>query len=183
MATCTRDLVEDEEHIFRSQLPEVQVPNDITLPEFVLQNAELYGEHVAFVEAVSGKAYTYSKVVRDTNRFAKALSSLRLRKGQVVLVVLPNVAEYAIVALGIMAAGGVFSGVNPAAHILEIKKQMETAEAKLVVTDSANFEKVKIETVVFITPSQVFRLLCLWLGLRTGKGIKATSDHIGGGID
>lgn len=143
MATCIRDSVEDEEHIFRSQLPEVQVPDDITLPEFVLQNAESYADNVAFVEAVSGKAYTYREVVRDTSRFAKALSSLRLKKGQVVIVVLPNVAEYAIVALGIMAAGGVFSGVNPAAHISEIKKQVEVADAKLVVTNSSSFEKVK----------------------------------------
>lgn len=118
------------------------MPCDITLPEFVLQNAESYAENVAFVEAMSGKAYTYREVLRDTNRFSKALHSLRLKKGHVVLVVLPNVAEYAIVALGIMTAGGVFSGVNPAAHISEIKKQVEVAEAKLVVTNAANFEKV-----------------------------------------
>ncbi|KAA0034187.1 4-coumarate--CoA ligase-like 1 [Cucumis melo var. makuwa] len=143
MTTRNQDSVQDEKHIFRSQLPEVQVPCDITLPEFVLQNAESYAENVAFVEAMSGKAYTYREVLRDTNRFSKALHSLRLKKGHVVLVVLPNVAEYAIVALGIMTAGGVFSGVNPAAHISEIKKQVEVAEAKLVVTNAANFEKVR----------------------------------------
>ena len=37
---------------------------------------------------------------RDGERFSKALRSLGLRKGHVVIVLLPNVVEYAIVALG-----------------------------------------------------------------------------------
>jgi 4-coumarate--CoA ligase len=142
METYLQNLAQHEEHIFRSRFPAVPVP-DITLPEFVLQNAELYANKVAFVEAVTGNEVTYSDVVRDTRRFSKALSSLGIRKGYVVIVVLPNVAEYAIVALGIMAAGGVFSGANPTAHASEIKKQVEAAEAKLIVTNGPNYEKVK----------------------------------------
>ncbi|KAH7570509.1 hypothetical protein ACOSP7_018707 [Xanthoceras sorbifolium] len=135
-------LAHNEEQIFRSRYPAVPVP-DVTLPEFVLQDVELYGDKVAFVEAVTGKAYTYSEVARDIRRFAKALRSLGLRKGRVVVVVLPNVAEYGIVALGIMAAGGVFSGANPTAHSSEIKKQVEAADAKLIVTSGPIYEKVK----------------------------------------
>jgi 4-coumarate--CoA ligase len=59
-----------------------------------------------------------------------------------VIVVLPNVVEYAIVALGIMDSGGVFSGANPASHTSEIKKQVESADAKLIVTNSTTHEKV-----------------------------------------
>ncbi|CAL1378330.1 unnamed protein product [Linum trigynum] len=132
-----------DQHIFRSEYPAVPVPDNVTLPEFVLQDAELYAEKVAFVDAFTGKSYTYSDVVRDTRRFAKALRSLGLRKKHVVVVMLPNVAEYGIVALGIMAAGGVFSGINPASHPSEIKKQVEAADAKLIVTDDVNYEKVK----------------------------------------
>ncbi|XP_062155135.1 4-coumarate--CoA ligase-like 1 [Alnus glutinosa] len=142
MGTNAQKLAEDDEHIFRSRFPAVPVP-DITLPEFVLQDAESYAGKVAFVEPVTGKEVTYGDVVRDTRRFSKALRSLGLSKGGVVIVVLPNVAEYAIVALGIMAAGGVFSGANPAAHASEIKKQVEAAEAKLIVTNGPSYEKVK----------------------------------------
>ncbi|TQD71802.1 hypothetical protein C1H46_042670 [Malus baccata] len=131
MGTFVQNSAQGDEHIFRSWSPDVRVPDNITLPEFVLQNAELYAGNVAFVEAVTGKKITYGKVVRDTRRFAKALRSLGLKKGQVVVVVLPNVAEYAIVALGIMAAGGVFSGSNPSGHASEIKKQVEVAPAEL----------------------------------------------------
>ncbi|KAJ0095625.1 hypothetical protein Patl1_16954 [Pistacia atlantica] len=133
----------NEEIIFRSKYPGVAVPDNLTLPDFVLQDAELYADKVAFVEAMSGKAYTYGEVVRDIKRFAKALKSLGLRKGRVVIVVLPNVAEYGIVALGIMSAGGVFSGANPTAHISELEKQVEAADAKLIVTNGTVYEKVK----------------------------------------
>ncbi|KAK7302282.1 hypothetical protein RJT34_13168 [Clitoria ternatea] len=134
---------EEEEHIFRSQYSPVPIPDNVTLPEFVLQNSELYADKVAFVDAVTGKGITHGEVVRDIQRFSKALRSLGLRKGHVVVVVLPNVVEYAIVALGIMAAGGVFSGANPASHVSEIKKQAESSDAKLIVTNSTNYEKVK----------------------------------------
>ncbi|TXG56042.1 hypothetical protein EZV62_017355 [Acer yangbiense] len=137
-------VAQNDEQIFRSRYPTVSVP-DLTLPEFVLQDAELYADKVAFVEAVTGKSYTYSEVARDTRRFAKALRSLGLRKGRVVVVVLPNVAEYGIVALGIMAAGGVFSGANPTAHSSEIKKQVEAADAKLIVTSGPIYEKVMVK--------------------------------------
>ncbi|KAJ4976839.1 hypothetical protein NE237_001945 [Protea cynaroides] len=140
--THLQETMEEKEHIFQSLYPAVAVPNNMTLSEFVLHEAELYAEKVAFVEAVSGKQYTYGQVIRDTRRFAKALRSLGLRKGRVVVVVLPNMAEYAIVALGIMAAGGVFSGANPLAHSSEIRKQAELADAELIVTVASMFEKV-----------------------------------------
>ncbi|XP_010530553.1 PREDICTED: 4-coumarate--CoA ligase-like 1 [Tarenaya hassleriana] len=135
--------MQNDDHIFRSKYSSVPIPDNITLPEFVLQGVEEHVEKVAFVEAVTGKAYTYGEVKRDTARLAKALASLGLRKGHVVVVVLPNVAEYGIIALGIMSAGGIFSGANPAAHVSEIKKQVEASRARGIITDPTNYEKVK----------------------------------------
>ncbi|XP_057530470.1 4-coumarate--CoA ligase-like 1 [Amaranthus tricolor] len=133
----------EEEIIFRSRFSPVPIPDNLSLPDFVLQDAELYSDNVAFVDASTGKKYTYGQVAKDTNRFARALRSLGLRKGHVVIVVLPNVPEYGIVALGIMAAGGVFSGANPAAHASEISTQAEAADAKLIVTIGTIYDKVK----------------------------------------
>lgn len=144
MATPFVTFSAQEENIFRSRYPAVPVPENVTLPDFVLQDYELYSDRVAFVEAVTGKAYTYGELVRETRRFTKALRSIGIRKGHVVIVVLPNVAEYGIVALGIMATGGVYSGVNPAAHESEIKKQVLAANAKLIVTNDLSYEKVML---------------------------------------
>ncbi|KAL0919883.1 hypothetical protein M5K25_012008 [Dendrobium thyrsiflorum] len=138
--------MEAEEHIFRSKHPSVPVPESLTLPGFVLAGAEKYADKVALVEAggdSGGKTLTYGEVARDTRRFAWALQSFGLRKGHVVVVALPNLAIYPVVALGIMAAGGVFSGVNPLATPAEIRKQVEDSEAKLIVADASTYHKVK----------------------------------------
>ncbi|KAK4393179.1 4-coumarate--CoA ligase-like 1 [Sesamum angolense] len=142
MGTVAQNL-KQEEIIFHSKYPPVQVPDDVTLPEFVLSNVELYQDKVAFVDSVTGKGCTYGEVSRDVKRFSRALRSLGLRKGRVVVVLLPNVPVYATIALGIMAAGGIFSGANPSAHASEIKKQAEAADAKLIVTDGSTHHKVK----------------------------------------
>ncbi|OMO60521.1 AMP-dependent synthetase/ligase [Corchorus capsularis] len=173
-----------DEHIFRSKYPPVSVPDNLTLPEFVLQDAELYADKVAFVEAVSGKSYTYREVVRDTGRFAKALRSLGLKKGHVVIVVLPNIAEYGIVALGIMASGGVFSGANPASHASEIKKQAEAANAKLIVTNGPSYEKVKdLEIPVIVLGEERIESAMNWDDLleaadRAGGATRCSKDEV-----
>lgn len=132
----------EEQFIFRSKYSSVSIPEHVTLPEFVLGDAEAYADKVAVVEASTGKSYTYREVVRETSRFAKALRLLGLRKGNVVVVALPNIALYPVVALGVMAAGGVFSGVNPLAMPAEIAKQVENSEAKLIVADKLAHDKV-----------------------------------------
>ncbi|KAJ8484980.1 hypothetical protein OPV22_017465 [Ensete ventricosum] len=133
----------EEQFIFRSNYSSVSIPEHVTLPEFVLADAEAYADKVAVVEASTGKSYTYREVVRETSRFAKALRSLGLRKGTVVVVALPNVVLYPVVALGVMAAGGVFSGVNPLAMQAEIAKQVKDSEAKFIVADKLAHDKVK----------------------------------------
>jgi hypothetical protein len=45
---------EEEEHIFRSRFPPVDVPDGITVPEFVLAGAEAYADKVALAEAAPG---------------------------------------------------------------------------------------------------------------------------------
>ncbi|XP_062185746.1 4-coumarate--CoA ligase-like 9 [Phragmites australis] len=135
---------EGQEHIFRSRFPPVAVPDDVTVPEFVLAGAEAYADKVALVEAApGGRSYTYGEVARDMARFARALRSVGVRKGHVVVVALPNLAVYPVVSLGIMSAGAVFSGVNPRALGTEIKKQVEDSEAKLVVANEVAYDKVK----------------------------------------
>ncbi|KAJ6346978.1 hypothetical protein OIU76_003634 [Salix suchowensis] len=101
-----------------------------------------YADKAAFVQAVTGKTYTFAEVVRDTRRFARALRSLGLRKGHVVIVAFQMLPEYGIVAPAIMASGGVFSGAQPAAHESEFKKQVEAAGANLSVTNDINYGKV-----------------------------------------
>nr|BDR24742.1 acyl-CoA synthetase 5 [Cryptomeria japonica] len=135
---------EEEEIIFRSPFPAVLVPENISLPEFVLRTDwkenEKFSNNVALVEASTGKEYTYDQVFSLTKKVAGGLvQTVGVLKGDVVLVVLPNMAEYPIIVLGIMLAGAVFSGSNPAAHVTEIEKQVRDSGAKFLVTVSSVF--------------------------------------------
>ncbi|ERN12583.1 hypothetical protein AMTR_s00025p00217630 [Amborella trichopoda] len=130
------------EHIFTSKFPAVPVPY-LTLPEFVLENWEKYEEKVAIVEAIGGKEFTYRQVVDGVRDFGNGLKGMGMVKGSVVIVLLPNIAEYPIIALGVMSAGGVFSGSNPLAHPSEVRKQVEDSGAKLIVTNGPCYEKVR----------------------------------------
>nr|QJX14325.1 (4-hydroxy)-benzoate coenzyme A ligase [Anthoceros agrestis] len=135
----------EPEHIFRSSLPAAAIPN-VTVPEYILLNAiRPEDEHrVAVVDASDERQYTYGQTRILVKNVAAGLRNLLgIRKGDVVFVLLPNTAEYFILVLGIMWAGGVYSGGNPYAHPGEIEKQIQDSEAKVVVTDSTYFEKVK----------------------------------------
>ena len=171
------DAEEEQEHIFRSRFPPVAVPDDVTVPEFVLAGAEAYADNVALVEAApGGRSYTYGEVVRDVARFARALRSVGVRKGHVVVVALPNLAVYPVVSLGIMSAGAVFSGVNPRAIAAEIKKQVEDSEAKLVVTNEVAYDKVKDAGVPVISIGDDMERL---LGAISWDELLAAADRAG----
>ncbi|KAK3142984.1 hypothetical protein QOZ80_4BG0355780 [Eleusine coracana subsp. coracana] len=170
---------EEEEHIFRSRFPPVTIPDDVTLPEFVLAGSEAYADKVALVEAApGGRSYTYGEVSRDVARFARALRSVGVRKGHVVVVALPNLTVYPVVSLGIMSAGAVFSGVNPRALAAEIKKQVEDSEAKLVVADAVAFNKVKDAGVPVIGIGDVESMP----GAISWDELLAAADRTGAGV-
>ncbi|KAL5216132.1 hypothetical protein ABZP36_007533 [Zizania latifolia] len=133
----------EHEHVFQSRFPLVAVPDGITVPEFMLEGTDAYADMVALVEAVpGGRSYMYGEVVRDTARFARALRSMGIRKGHVIMVVLPSLAVYPVVSLGVMSTGAVFFDVNLRALTAVIKKQVEDSEAKLVVANKGTYDKV-----------------------------------------
>ncbi|KAJ7568478.1 hypothetical protein O6H91_01G034100 [Diphasiastrum complanatum] len=131
-----------EKYIFTSQLPRAPIPDNLTIPEYVLQDLDVYAHKIAVVDASDGRQYTYKEVGILVNNVAGGLIDLGLQKGDVVFVLLPNVAEYFILVLGIMSAGAVFSGCNPSSHPLEIQKHIQNSEAKVIITNAANFGKL-----------------------------------------
>lgn len=146
---ATPDLINPDatadEHIFESALPFNPLPSTgaRTLQEYVLKDVEKYSNRVALVDASDGRQYTYGQVKLLAKNVASSLANqFGIKKGDVVFVLLPNVAEYFIFVLGIISVGAVFSGSNPAAHASEIEKQVENSDAKLVITDAKAYDKI-----------------------------------------
>lgn len=133
-----------KEHIFKSMMPLNPIPNTgNTLHQYVLFDIEKHVNRVALVDTSDGRQYTYGEVQALSKNVAAGMANqFNIKKGDVVFVLLPNVAEYFIFVLGIISIGAVFSGSNPSAHLSEIAKQVEDSEAKLIITNAKAYEKV-----------------------------------------
>lgn len=87
--------------------------------------------------------FTYGDLQRQTNRFANALRSLDIAKGDRVYCLLGRVPELYVAALGSLKAGAVFCPLFSAFGPEPIKARMGIGEAKLLVT-SEHFYRRKI---------------------------------------
>jgi acyl-CoA synthetase (AMP-forming)/AMP-acid ligase II len=62
---------------------------------------------------LSGRKYSHLDVYKQSRSFAAALKQHGLKYGDVVVILLPNMPEYAAIVLGILNAGVVPSPFNP----------------------------------------------------------------------
>lgn len=64
--------------------------------------------------AITGRGYTYEQAFKLSNIFAANLrTKLKVRDGDVIAVMLPNIPDYPLVNLGILEAGAVITSINP----------------------------------------------------------------------
>lgn len=64
--------------------------------------------------ATTGRGYTYEQAFKLSNTFAANLrTKINIRDGDVVAIMLPNVPDFPLVAMGILEAGGVITTINP----------------------------------------------------------------------
>jgi benzoate-CoA ligase family protein len=83
-----------------------------------------------------GQVITYAQLADATNRASAVLKSLDLQAEQRVLLMLPDVPQFATAWLGTVQAGGVVSAVNPALKPDEVQYYLNYTRAKLCVTDA-----------------------------------------------
>jgi acyl-CoA synthetase (AMP-forming)/AMP-acid ligase II len=89
---------------------------------------------MALVEASSGRAYTYGELDHLIGRCAAGLTALGFGLGETLVMFLPNLPEWPIVALGAMSAGGAVSGANLMSSASELAYQLRDAKSRFVVT-------------------------------------------------
>jgi acyl-CoA synthetase (AMP-forming)/AMP-acid ligase II len=117
----------------RSDLPEVEVGGS-TVPAFVLRHAARLGGKPALVDGLSGRTISYRELAAGVDRVAAGLAARGFAPGDVLAVHFPNLPEYALIAYGAMAAGGIVTGANPGSTVEELAGQLEAAGASLMVT-------------------------------------------------
>ncbi|HEX4130762.1 MAG TPA: AMP-dependent synthetase/ligase [Pirellulales bacterium] len=97
------------------------------------------GERVAVHARRGGemRAHTWNDLARDVRRFAAALASLGVERGDRVLLVSPNRYEWLVTDLGIQTAGAVHVPVHASLSGAQIAFQIADSGAKVIVVSSA----------------------------------------------
>jgi acyl-CoA synthetase (AMP-forming)/AMP-acid ligase II len=123
--------------IYRSPEPDIEIP-EATLIEHVLGGAAARGDHPAIIEG-DGEMTTYAELVAHVDAVAALIQSKGIGKGDVVGLVGPNSAGWAIAYHAILRAGAIVTPMYALLKREEIERQMASSEAKLLIDDPPAF--------------------------------------------
>jgi long-chain acyl-CoA synthetase len=127
---------------------EIEIPNK-PLFSILDESAEKYPNRTAII--FLGKEISYKKLKEDVDRFANALQSLGVKKGDVVSLLLPNTPHFVISYYAILKIGAIVSPISPLYKPPEIEHQLKDSGAEtIIILDLLykNFEEIKDKTKV-----------------------------------
>ncbi|USD39214.1 MULTISPECIES: long-chain-fatty-acid--CoA ligase FadD [Ferrimonas] len=128
---------------------EIDADKFASLVDLFEQSVSRYGDKPAFINM--GKSITYNELDRLSRDFAAYLQQeLKLKKGDRVAIMMPNLIQYPVALFGVLRAGLVVVNVNPLYTARELKHQLNDSGAKAIVVVS-NFAST-LEEVVDETP-------------------------------
>ncbi|WP_407303131.1 AMP-binding protein [Acinetobacter sp.] len=106
-------------------------PENTSLNDIFERNFQKFGSRDAFI--FMDKVLTFNELEEASRKFATYLQSLGLAKGSRVAVMMPNVLQYPVVALGVFRAGLVLVNVNPLYTSRELEHQLNDSGSEVLV--------------------------------------------------
>jgi len=111
---------------------EIDVNKYRSIPEVLEASCDKFRHNPAYMNM--GKALSYDDVDRLSAQFASYLvNDLKLKKGDRVAIMLPNVLQYPVAAFGILRAGLTVVNTNPLYTARELKHQLNDSGASAIV--------------------------------------------------
>ncbi|AWL30228.1 long-chain fatty acid--CoA ligase [Acinetobacter defluvii] len=133
------------EKIWYAEYQKTGIPETVELPQentslidIFERNFQKFGSRDAFI--FMDKTLSFSELDLASRKFATYLQSLGLAKGSRVAVMMPNVLQYPVVALGVFRAGLVLVNVNPLYTARELEHQLNDSgtEALVIIENFAS---------------------------------------------
>jgi len=119
---------------FASSMPDVRIP-EVGVYEYLFGNlSPADAERVALVDAPHNSAITYGELVTAIDGFAGALAHRGIGVGDVVALLAPNSAAFAVLFHAILRAGGTATTINALFTAHDIAKQITDAQATMLIT-------------------------------------------------
>ena len=128
--------------IYRSKLPDIDIPNHMALADYCLERAAQWAEKVCLIDGNTGRQLRYGEVELSMRRVAAGLANLGVPQGGVIALCLPNCAEFVQVFLGAAKRGAIVTTANPFYTAAELEKQITASGATMVITLSSYIEKL-----------------------------------------
>ncbi|MBO3750164.1 AMP-binding protein [Streptosporangiaceae bacterium NEAU-GS5] len=129
------------------------------------------------MDAATGTAVSYATLLARMDRVAAGLAARGFQPGDVLALQAPNMAPWADVALGTMAAGGVVTGVSPLATEREITAQLSDSGAAVVPRADAGTGQTPVAFVVAAGPLDPSRLMA-WVAERVSPHKRLTAVYL-----
>ncbi|VAI80641.1 unnamed protein product [Triticum turgidum subsp. durum] len=143
MGSVAADAPEATETVFRSRLPDIEIPAHLTLQDYCFERLPEVAARPCLIDGQTGAVHTYAEVSELSRRCAAGLRRLGVGKGDVVMNLLRNCPEFAFVFLGAARLGAATTTANPFCTPHEIHRQASAAGARLIVTEACAVDKVR----------------------------------------
>jgi acyl-CoA synthetase (AMP-forming)/AMP-acid ligase II len=128
--------------IFRSPLPDVEIPN-VSFTQAVLRRAQELATKPALVDGPTGRTITYGQLAGAIRLVASSLAKRGFKKGDTFAIYSPNIPEYAIAFHAVATLGGIVTTANPLYTAHELAHQLEDAGARFLLTVPPFMENAK----------------------------------------
>ena len=119
-----------------SPFPEVQIPTTAVY-EYIFGDLASDADRIAITEVATGAEYTYRELTTRIEAFAGALAARGLGVGDVVGLLAPNSAAFAIAFHGILRSGATATTINALFTAKDIAKQLTDSGAAMLITVTA----------------------------------------------
>ncbi|KAK4481846.1 hypothetical protein RD792_012757 [Penstemon davidsonii] len=133
-----------EEHIFRSKLPDIHIPNHLPIHTHCFQNLSNHHSRPALVNGATGEIFTHADVYLNARRVAVGLHNLGIRQGHVIMLLLHNSPEFVFAFLAASFIGATTTTANPLYTAAEITTQAKISSTKLIITHARYVEKLNV---------------------------------------
>ncbi|KFK40976.1 hypothetical protein AALP_AA2G069200 [Arabis alpina] len=145
------DAVPPTPRIFRSKLPDIDIPNHLSLHTYCFEKLSSVSHKSCLIVGSTGKSYSYGETHLVCRRVAAGMYKMGIRKGDVIMILLQNSAEFVFSFMGASMIGAVSTTANPFYTCQEIYKQLKSSGAKLIITQSQYVDKIGQDVKVITT--------------------------------
>ena len=118
----------------------VEVP-ERSLPDVFDETTTKYGDKTAVV--FYGNNITFKRLREDVDRFATALSSLGIQKGDKIALYLLNSPQFIIAYFGALKLGATLTPISPVYTSIEVKHQLEDSDAHSIICQDLLYDNIE----------------------------------------